>query len=71
MKFPDLTSTVQSNNYRPKMQEEYCNTFNVSPDKFIVVSHKENVYGPGLRSERISFRPKCLTVLDKSFLDKI
>ena len=65
LKFPDLTSTVQSNNYRPKMQEEYCNTFNVSPDDFIVVSHKENVYGPELQSERISFRPKRLTVLQK------
>lgn len=65
MKLPDLTSTVQSNNYRPKMQEEYCSTFNVSHNDFIVVSHRDNVYGPGLQSERTSFRPKHLTVLEK------
>lgn len=65
MEFPDLTSTVQSNNYRPKMQEEYCSTFNVSPNDFMVVSHRDNVFGPGLQSERTSFRPKRLTALEK------
>lgn len=65
MELPDLTSTVQSNNYRPKLQEEYCSTFNISSDDFIVVSHRENVYGPGLQSEKTSFRPKCLTILQK------
>lgn len=65
IKLPDFTSTVQGNNYRPKMQEEYCSTFNVSHNDFMVVSHRDNVYGPGLQSERASFRPKRLTVIEE------
>lgn len=65
MELPNIVSVVQNNNYKPKMQKEYCSEFDVSPDDFIVVSHKDNVYGPGLRSERTSFRPKHLTVFEK------
>ncbi len=51
------SSSVISNNYKPKKQVLICKEFNVSPEDFLVVSHKENCY-KGMLSSRASFRPK-------------